>query len=66
MSQSACPYAGKNGPLIRHDTCVEIPPRLMFLTQTIAALVACFVVVGVQNWMFGNIPGICESDQPGR
>ncbi|KAG9026338.1 hypothetical protein FRB95_008983 [Tulasnella sp. JGI-2019a] len=43
---------------------MKIPPRMMFLTQTVAALIACFVVVGVQGWMFGNIPGLCETDQP--
>ncbi|KAG8963485.1 hypothetical protein FRC03_002954 [Tulasnella sp. 419] len=45
---------------------MKIPPRMMFLTQTVAALIACFVVVGVQAWMFGNIPGLCERDQPDK
>ncbi|KAG8846608.1 hypothetical protein FRB96_001952 [Tulasnella sp. 330] len=42
---------------------MKIPPRMMFWTQTVAALIACFVVVGVQGWMFGNIPGLCHDDQ---
>lgn len=37
----------------------------MFMTQTVAAFVACFVVVGVQAWMFENIPGLCNEDQKG-
>ncbi|KAG8831066.1 hypothetical protein FRC18_007173 [Serendipita sp. 400] len=43
---------------------MKIPPRLMFLAQTIATFVACFVVVGVQAWMFGNIPHLCELKHP--
>lgn len=43
----------------------EVPPRLMFLAQTISTFVACFVVVGVQAWMFGSIPGLCEQHHPG-
>jgi len=42
---------------------MKIPPRMMFLCQTVAALIASFVVVGVQNWMFGNIEGMCEPGQ---
>lgn len=43
---------------------MKVPPRLMFLAQTISTFVACFVVVGVQAWMFGNIPGLCEQHHP--
>ncbi|KIO27853.1 hypothetical protein M407DRAFT_22904 [Tulasnella calospora MUT 4182] len=42
---------------------MKIPPRMMFLSQTVAALIASFVVVGVQGWMFENIPDLCTSDQ---
>lgn len=43
---------------------MKVPPRLMFLAQTIATFVACFVVVGVQAWMFGNIPDLCARQHP--
>ncbi|KZO90436.1 OPT oligopeptide transporter [Calocera viscosa TUFC12733] len=42
---------------------MKIPPRMMFMAQVVAALVACFVVVGVQDWMFGNIEGMCQPGQ---
>ncbi|EJT97997.1 OPT oligopeptide transporter [Dacryopinax primogenitus] len=42
---------------------MKVPPRIMFMAQTIAALVACFVVVFVQIWMFGNIEGLCAPGQ---
>ncbi|PVG00827.1 putative isp4-oligopeptide transporter [Serendipita vermifera] len=45
---------------------MKIPPRLMFLAQTIATFVSCFVVVGVQAWMFENIPGMCQQNNTDR
>lgn len=45
---------------------LEVPPRQMFLAQTIATFIACFVQVGVQAWMFGAIPDICHPHQPGK
>jgi len=42
---------------------MKIPPRIMFLAQTISTIVAAFVVVGVQDWMFGNIEDLCSSTQ---
>ena len=44
---------------------VEVPPRMMFLAQTVATVVASFVVIGVQDWMFGNIEGLCSINQSG-
>jgi OPT family small oligopeptide transporter len=45
---------------------MKIPPRLMFLTQTIATLISCFVVVFVQIWMFEYIPNLCHPDNPDK
>ncbi|EJT99866.1 OPT oligopeptide transporter [Dacryopinax primogenitus] len=42
---------------------MKIPPRLMFTAQVVAGLLACFIVVGVQDWMLGNIDGICTPEQ---
>jgi len=36
---------------------------LMFLAQVIAGLIGSFVVVGVQDWMFTNINGLCSTTQ---
>jgi OPT family oligopeptide transporter len=43
---------------------MKVPPRTMFAVQTVATVVSCFVVLGVQTWMFGNIPDFCSPDQP--
>ncbi|KAF7340037.1 OPT oligopeptide transporter [Mycena venus] len=43
---------------------MKIPPRTMFTIQLVAALITCFVVTIVQNWMFSNIAGICTPDAP--
>ncbi|ELU43335.1 oligopeptide transporter [Rhizoctonia solani AG-1 IA] len=43
---------------------LKVPPRLMYLSQVIASLVSCFVVVGVQGWMFEHIPDLCDMHQP--
>jgi OPT family oligopeptide transporter len=45
---------------------MKVPPRTLFFGQAIASLWACFVQVAVMYWAFGNIPGICEDNQPGR
>lgn len=45
---------------------MKVPPRLMFMAQVVATLVSCFVVVGVQAWMFGNIPELCSPEQPDK
>jgi OPT family small oligopeptide transporter len=42
---------------------MKVPPRIMFLAQTVAAVVSCFVVTGVQQWMFSNIADICTTGQ---
>ncbi|CAE6413329.1 unnamed protein product [Rhizoctonia solani] len=45
---------------------MKVPPRLMYLSQIVASLVSCFVVVGVQAWMFEHIPDLCQKDQPNK
>jgi OPT family oligopeptide transporter len=42
---------------------MKVPPRVMFVAQTIATIVSCFVVVGVQRWALDNIPDICVHGQ---
>lgn len=42
---------------------MKVPPRVMYTAQTVATIVSCFVVVGVQNWALANIEGVCEPGQ---
>ncbi|KAG6841177.1 hypothetical protein C0991_001102 [Blastosporella zonata] len=42
---------------------MKIPPRAMFLAQVIATVIAGTVQLGVQSWMFTNIPELCSPDQ---
>lgn len=42
---------------------MKVPPRVMFLAQTISSIVAAFVCVGVQQWMFANISDFCQPTQ---
>ena len=50
-----------NGLKIGHYQ--KIPPRVMFMAQLIASTLACFVVVGVQEWQWAHIPDFCTPDQ---
>jgi OPT family oligopeptide transporter len=43
---------------------MKIPPRPMFFCQVIASVVAGTVQLGVQAWMFTNIPDMCNVEQP--
>ncbi|KAI0882943.1 small oligopeptide transporter [Annulohypoxylon maeteangense] len=43
---------------------LKIPPRTMFFAQGIATILGALTQVGVTLWMLGNIPGVCDSDQP--
>ncbi|KAI0076152.1 OPT oligopeptide transporter [Panus rudis PR-1116 ss-1] len=43
---------------------MKVPPRPMFWAQVIASIVALTVQLGVQNWMFSNIPDLCDPKQP--
>ena len=42
---------------------MKIPPRIMFSIQIVAAVVGCFVVPGVQDWMLSNVKDICTPHQ---
>lgn len=41
---------------------MKIPPRILFSIQMAATLVSSFTQVGVLNWMFANVAGICTSE----
>ncbi|KAE9383193.1 OPT oligopeptide transporter [Gymnopus androsaceus JB14] len=43
---------------------MKIPPRIMTAAQTFATIVAGTTQLGVQAWMFKNIRGLCDHDQP--
>ncbi|KAJ7163826.1 OPT oligopeptide transporter, partial [Mycena crocata] len=49
---------------LKLGTYMKIAPRTMFTIQTVAAVVTCFVVTGVNSWMLNNVPGICTPDAP--
>lgn len=42
---------------------MKIPPRTMFWGQVVAAAIAGTVQLGVQAWMFSNIPDMCSTNQ---
>ncbi|KAJ6628838.1 OPT oligopeptide transporter [Mycena sp. CBHHK59/15] len=42
---------------------MKIPPRSMFWGQVVATVLAGTVQLGVQAWMFTNIPGMCDRAQ---
>ncbi|KAI0963130.1 hypothetical protein AcW1_000298 [Taiwanofungus camphoratus] len=42
---------------------MKVPPRIMFVAQTLATVVSAFVCVGVQAWQFANIEDFCLPDQ---
>ncbi|KAH6903907.1 OPT oligopeptide transporter [Coprinopsis sp. MPI-PUGE-AT-0042] len=42
---------------------MKIPPRAMFFAQVIATVIAGTTQLGVQAWMFSNIPNMCTEDQ---
>ncbi|KAL9488641.1 hypothetical protein ACSS6W_000918 [Trichoderma asperelloides] len=41
---------------------MKIPPRIMFLVQIVATLVSSVTQIGVLNWMFANVKGICTPE----
>ena len=45
---------------------MKIPPRPMFWCQVVATVVAGTVQLGVQAWMFTNIPDMCDANQKDR
>lgn len=42
---------------------MKIPPRPVFWAQIVATVVAGTVQLGVQSWMFSNIPDLCQQHQ---
>ncbi|RDB17348.1 Sexual differentiation process protein isp4 [Hypsizygus marmoreus] len=42
---------------------MKIPPRAMFFGQVVAAAVGGTTQLGVQAWMFTNIPDMCDPNQ---
>lgn len=41
---------------------MKIPPRLLFSVQMVATLISSLTQIGVLNWMFMHIPGICTPE----
>lgn len=41
---------------------MKIPPRLLFSVQMVATLISSLTQIGVLNWMFTHIPGICTPE----
>ncbi|EJF60906.1 OPT oligopeptide transporter [Dichomitus squalens LYAD-421 SS1] len=42
---------------------MKVPPRPMFWSQVVATIVGLTVQLGVQSWMFTNIPNMCDPHQ---
>ncbi|KAI0314622.1 OPT oligopeptide transporter protein-domain-containing protein [Amylostereum chailletii] len=42
---------------------IKVPPRATFLVQLVSTFLAAFLQVGVKQWIFGNVPDICDADQ---
>ena len=42
---------------------MKVPPRTMFWGQVIASVIAGTTQLGVQAWMFTNIPNMCSATQ---
>ncbi|KAJ5152829.1 uncharacterized protein N7482_009307 [Penicillium canariense] len=41
---------------------MKIPPRILFGVQMVATLVSSLTQIGVLNWMFSYIPGLCTPE----
>ncbi|KAE8249351.1 hypothetical protein A4X13_0g5242 [Tilletia indica] len=41
---------------------MKVPPRDMFIAQTVSTVLSVFVLLGVQVWVFNNVEGVCTSD----
>ncbi|KAF8263227.1 small oligopeptide transporter [Lactarius quietus] len=42
---------------------MKVPPRPMFSCQVVATMIAGTVQLGVQNWLFSNVEGLCTPTQ---
>ncbi|KAF5381591.1 hypothetical protein D9615_005535 [Tricholomella constricta] len=47
----------------RYPQGCAVPPRPMFWCQVVATIIAGTVQLGVQSWMFTNIPDLCDKEQ---
>ncbi|KAF4976403.1 hypothetical protein FZEAL_6933 [Fusarium zealandicum] len=41
---------------------MKIPPRILFSVQVVATVVSSLTQIGVLNWMFVNVKGLCTSE----
>lgn len=41
---------------------MKVPPRILFVVQVAATLVSSVTQIGVLNWMFSNVSGICTPE----
>lgn len=41
---------------------MKIPPRIMFVVQVVATFVSSVTQIGVLNWMFVNVKGLCTAE----
>ncbi|PHH86335.1 hypothetical protein CDD83_10393 [Cordyceps sp. RAO-2017] len=41
---------------------MKIPPRVLFVVQVVATLVSSVTQIGVLNWMFANVDGVCTPE----
>lgn len=45
---------------------MKIPPRILFGVQMVATLISSLTQIGVLNWMFLYIPGLCTPEAINR
>ncbi|SPN99606.1 related to sexual differentiation process protein isp4 [Cephalotrichum gorgonifer] len=41
---------------------MKVPPRILFAVQMVATLVSSVTQIGVLNWMFANVRGLCTPE----
>ena len=41
---------------------MKIPPRILFIVQMVATVVSSLTQIGVLNWMFANVRGLCTPE----
>ena len=59
MTRQALDFSGH----LKLGHYMKVPPRILFLAQTVATTICCFTVVIVQRWALNNIDGICKPGQ---
>lgn len=59
MTKQALDFSGH----LKLGHYMKVPPRIMFVAQTIASVVSCFVVVIVQRWALTHIEDVCQQGQ---